>query len=57
MSKNRIEIEIEIDYAYEGCRWLWDIWIDGEFYKNGAEDTVKDAMDAVLKWLEDDIDE
>ena len=48
------KIQIEIDRAHEGCRWIWDVWVDGEFCKNGVEDTVKDAMDAVLEWLRGD---
>ena len=48
MAKRKGKIQIEIDRAYEGCRWMWHVWVDGEFSKNGVEDTAKDAMDAVL---------
>lgn len=42
------KVLIEIDRAGEGCRWIWDVWFDGKFYKSGVEDTAKAAMDAVL---------
>ena len=54
MTKRKGKIQIEIDRAYEGCRWIWDVWIDGEFCKKGVEGTAKDAMDAVLEWLRGD---
>lgn len=46
------KVEIEISCAYEGCRWMWVVWLDGEFYKSGIEDTAKDAMDAALNAYE-----
>lgn len=45
------KVQIEIDRSWEGCRWTWDVWLDGEFYKSGVEDTARDAMDAVLGLL------
>lgn len=48
------KILIQIDRAYDGCLWIWDIWIDGELCRRGGEDTVEDAMDAVLECLRGD---
>lgn len=48
------KVQIAIDRSYDGCRWTWHVWIDGEFCKNGVEDTVEDAMDAVLELLRGD---
>ena len=41
----------KIRRSYDGCRWRWTVWIDDEFFKNGVEDTLVDAIDAVLKLL------
>lgn len=45
-------VQIEIECMYDGCRWLWGIWIGSCFYKSGIEDTAKDAMDAALNAYE-----
>ena len=55
MTKRNGKIQIEIDRSYEGCRWVWDVWVDGEFCKSGVKDTVKEAMDAVLELLRGDV--
>lgn len=46
------KIEIEIERAYEGGRWLWDIWVDGSPYNSDIVDTLKEATDGVLESLE-----
>lgn len=52
MTKRKGKIEIEIDRAWEDCRWMWDVWVDDKFCDNGVEDTAKAAMDAALKAME-----
>lgn len=42
------KVQIEINRAREGCRWFWEVWFDGECYRNGVEDTAKAAMNAAL---------
>lgn len=46
------KIQIQIERAYDGCRWVWDVWVNDKYSKNGVEDTVEDAMYAVIKWFE-----
>lgn len=50
MAKGKVEFEIY--RAWEGCRWNWNVWLDGEPYKRGVEDTVKEAIDAALNAYE-----
>jgi len=52
MANRKGKVQIEIEREYDGCRWIWAVWIDGKYRKSEVEDTVKDAMDAVLEWLE-----